>query len=124
MDLKDFIKETIKDISGAISESNHELSNLGTVVNPKNVDIVNSVKTEDLYGHILKSDEELDYRRPVHLISFDIAVSSTKKENGKEGIGVNVVGIKLAKDGAKANENNTNSRLRFSIPIALPTGEK
>ena len=41
----------------------------------------------------------------------------------KEGIGVNVVGKKIGKDGEQSSENNTNSRLKFNIPIALPTAE-
>ncbi|ABA90285.1 hypothetical protein Pcar_3050 [Syntrophotalea carbinolica DSM 2380] len=122
MDLKDFIKETIKDISEAISESNSELSSFGTIVNPK--DVHPTDKKVDVYGFLLKKDESADYRRPVHLVNFDIAVSSTTKKDGKEGIGVNVVGIKLGKDGGHADESNMSSKLRFSIPVALPVGEK
>ncbi len=122
MDLKDFIKETIKDISEAIAESNSELSSFGTIVNPK--DVHPTEKKEDLYGFLLKKNENADYRRPVHLVNFDIAVSSTKKKDGKEGIGVKVVGISLGKDGGHADENNMSSRLQFAIPVALPIGER
>jgi hypothetical protein len=53
-----------------------------------------------------------------------VAVSSTTKKDGKEGIGVNVVGIKLGKDNQQTDENETSSRLQFSIPVAMPTGER
>jgi len=122
MELKDFIKEAIKDVSEAISESNDELSEVGAIVNPKNVHPAN--KNEEVYGHLLKEDEGLDYRRPVHLINFDVAVSSSTKKDGKEGIGVNVVGIKLGKDGQTADEESMSSRLKFSIPVALPVESK
>lgn len=122
MDLKDFIKEAIKDISEAISETNGELSEVGTIVNPK--DVHPATKNEDVYGYLLKEQESSDYRRPVHLIRFDVAVSSATKKDGKEGIGVNVVGIKIGKDGTQADESSMNSRLQFSIPVALPVGKK
>jgi hypothetical protein len=121
VDLKDFIKEAIKDISEAISESNSELSTVGAIVNPKNV--YTSGKDEDLYGYLTQNDEEEKFRRPVHAINFDVAVSSTIKKDGKEGIGVNVVGVKLGKDNQQTDENETSSRLQFSIPVAMPTGE-
>lgn len=120
MDLKDFIKEAIKDVSEAISESNSELFDIGTLVNPKNV--YTSSDNEEIYGHLLDEDENEEYRRPVHLVNFDIAVSSSTKKDGKEGIGVNVVGIKLGKDGTQADENKMSSRLKFSLPVAMPVG--
>jgi hypothetical protein len=124
MDLKDFIKEAIKDISEAISECNDELKEVGTIANPKDVAAVNAQKTDNIYGYMLKANENSDYRRPVHLITFDVAVSSTKKQDGKEGIGVNVVGIKLGKDNNKTDEDSTSSRLKFAIPVALPAGQR
>lgn len=122
MDLKDFIKEAIKDISEAISESNSELAEVGAIVNPK--DVYTAPKDEGLYGYLVQNDEEENFRRPVHAINFNVAVSSTTKKNGKEGIGVNVVGIKLGKDNQQVDENETSSRLQFSIPVAMPTGER
>jgi hypothetical protein len=122
VELKDFIKEAIKDISEAISESNSELAEVGAVVNPK--DVYTSGKDEDLYGYLLQNDETDNMRRPVHSINFDVAVSSTSKKDGKEGIGVNVVGIKLDKGKNQADENQASSRLQFSIPVAMPTGQR
>lgn len=122
MDLKEFIKEAIKDISEAISESNDELFDVGTIVNPKDVATTN--KNEEIYGYLTHASDQSNYRRPVHLVNFDIAVSSATKKDGKEGIGVNVVGIKLGKDGSQADENSMSSRLAFSLPVALPAGKK
>ncbi|MXR68755.1 hypothetical protein GNT65_08735 [Shewanella sp. JBTF-M18] len=121
MELKDFIKEAIKDISEAISESNSELSEIGAIVNPERV--YTSGKDEELYGYMLKNEETDDFRRPVHSIEFDVAVSTLTKKDGKEGVGVNVVGISLGKDSKQADENNSSSRLQFSIPVAMPTGK-
>lgn len=122
MDLKDFIKAAVTDISQAINEINEELGDSGAIVNPKDVHVHQS--NEEIYGYVLKPSESKDLRRPVHLVKFDIAVTSATKKDGKEGIGVNVVGIKLGKDGSNSDENSTNSRLQFAIPIALPVGKR
>ncbi len=125
MELKDFIKETVKDITDAINEINEELDTHGTVANPRAVQTVRGESRENIYGYMLNEGESKTKNsrrpRPVHLISFDVAVSSTEKKDGKEGIGVNVAGIRLGKDGTKEEKDSMNSRLKFSIPIALPT---
>ena len=112
MELKDFIKEAIKDIAEAIKESNEELSEIGVITNPRNVASIG--QQEGIYGHTFVPSQN-NSSRPVHLLSFDIAVSSAEKKNGKEGIGVNV--------GEKISESNTDSRLKFTIPIAFPIGK-
>ena len=125
MELKDFIKEAIKDISEAITESNLELKDHGVIVNPRRVEIEKNDKS-NLAGYIVSPSKNPDpnFLRPVHMLSFDISVTATTKQNGKEGIGVNVAGIKLGKENDSINSNDTASRLSFSIPIALPVSEK
>jgi hypothetical protein len=111
----------LPDISEAINESNHELSELGVISNPSNVSLD---QREDIYGYMYINSESDKKTRPVHLLKFDIAVSSTKKDNGKEGIGVKALGISLGKEGEKSDELNNSSRLKFNVPIAFPTGKK
>jgi len=123
MNLKDFVKETIKNISEAINESNEELSSIGTIVNPKDVHPATKDQIDNIYGFLLGDDEDKNYRRPVHLVNFDVAVTSATTKDGEEGIGVNIAGIKLGKEGSSSIENNTSSRLKFSIPIAFPSKE-
>jgi len=115
---------TLEDISEAISETNTELTEVGTIANPKNVHTVNTQTYENIYGYLTKPSENSDLRRPVHLVNFDVAVTTSTSSDGKEGIGVNLVGIKLGKDGTKTAEDSTSSRLRFSIPVALPTNKQ
>ncbi|MDP5138629.1 hypothetical protein ORJ04_22025 [Rheinheimera baltica] len=125
MELKDFIKEAIKDISEAITESNSELQEHGVIVNPRRVELEKKDRS-NLLGYIVSPFENPDpnFLRPVHMLSFDISVTAATKQNGKEGIGVNVAGIKLGKETDKINSNDSASRIVFSIPIALPVSEK
>ncbi|GLX80232.1 hypothetical protein tinsulaeT_35720 [Thalassotalea insulae] len=121
MELKEFIKEAIKDISEAIDETNIELSELGVISNPS---VVSVDDRDDIYGHMYLNSDSDKTTRPVHLLKFDIAVSATKKDNGKEGIGVKALGISLNKNGENSEELNNSSRLKFNLPIAFPTGKK
>ncbi|MBA6408438.1 hypothetical protein H4J63_03555 [Pseudoalteromonas sp. 5Ae-yellow] len=45
MELKDFIKEAIKDIPEAIVECNDDLEVIGTIVNPKRVSVEKMLRT-------------------------------------------------------------------------------
>ncbi|KPD24317.1 hypothetical protein [Idiomarina zobellii] len=121
MELKDFIKEAIRDISEAIDESNTELYDLDVISNPSAVSVD---KREDIYGHTYLNSDSDKTSRPVHLLKFDVAVSATKKDNGEEGIGVKALGITLNKGGETSDELSNSSRLKFSLPIAFPTGRK
>ncbi|HEG44492.1 MAG TPA: hypothetical protein ENH94_10640 [Phycisphaerales bacterium] len=120
MNLKEFIKETITEISGAISECNAELTDDGTIVNPKNVSGA-SIEFGKIYGYLEKGK---DYKRPVHLVHFDVAVTATDKTGKKGGIGIAVGSIGLGAQGKSEAENVSFSKLTFSIPVALPVGNE
>ncbi|MDP5144818.1 hypothetical protein ORJ00_18925 [Rheinheimera baltica] len=56
MELKDFIKEAIKDISEAITESNSELQEHGVIVNPRRVELEKKDRS-NLLGYIVSPFE-------------------------------------------------------------------
>ncbi len=122
MELKDFIKETVSQISLAIIESNSDLRNNNVVINPKRV-AVRDNEHDNIYGFMLDPDETDQYRRPVHQISFNVAVTSSevKGKNGK--IGINVAGIGMNRNGTSESKEDNYSHLSFKLPIALPTGD-
>lgn len=123
MDLKEFIKETLLEISAAIAEANPELSKFGAVANPR--DVAGSAGDKgNIYGYLLKPEENASYRRPVHLVEFDVSVTATDKEGQKNGIGVMVAGIGLGTQRKDEASNSIYSRLQFKIPIAFPVGDR
>ncbi|RZQ54914.1 hypothetical protein C1E23_01110 [Pseudoalteromonas phenolica] len=121
MELKDFIKQAVLDISDAVREINSESDDV--IVNPASV--ANSQSIE-MYGKISTisnlAKEDPDYLRPVHTINFDIAVTTSKKEDGKEGIGVNLTVVKLDKGNNNTSSSDVSNKLTFSLPVALPVG--
>lgn len=111
MDLKNFIKATILDISDSIKELSDEITN-GAIINPT---IPSPIATKS----ILYDNKN----RLVERIDFDIAVSTSESTeiNGKLGGCITVLS---AKAGANTmSQGEVVSRINFSIPVALPVTE-
>ena len=111
MDIKDFVKSTITQISEAVKELNAELSydGKGTIVNPSDV--------QKSKGSVSSS---VDLKYNVTDIVFDLYVSaeSGSETSGKIGIFSSIVGIGAA--GKSDDSNKQVSRIQFTIPVLLP----
>lgn len=109
MELKEFIKTAITDITEAVSELQEELKN-GTIVNPS--------LTQGEHGKSLVVDNEV---RMMERLNFDIAVTATEATelNGNAKAGIRVFGVKVGAENKERTENV--SRLTFSLPLVLPT---
>jgi hypothetical protein len=60
----------------------------------------------------------------VHLIEFNVAVVATDGKETGGGVGLKVLGaVDLGAKGASSSKQSTESRLKFSIPVALPRSE-
>lgn len=109
MELKEFIKTAITDITEAVSELQEELKN-GTIVNPS--------LTQVEHGKSMVVDDEV---RMMERLNFDIAVTATEATelNGNAKAGISVFGAKVGAENKERTENV--SRLTFSLPLVLPT---
>ena len=109
MELKEFIKTAISDITEAVSELQEELKN-GTIVNPS--------LTQGEHGKTLVVDNEV---RMMERLNFDFAVTATEATelNGNAKAGISVFGVKVGAENKERTENV--SRLTFSLPLVLPT---
>lgn len=109
MELKEFIKAAITDITGAVSELQSELDN-GAIVNPT---LPNPIELKTL-----TVEEEI---RPIEHLAFDVAVT-VSEASGIEGgakAGISIFGAKVGTESSSKTENA--SRLTFSIPIVFPS---
>lgn len=108
MELKEFIKTAITDITEAVSELQGGLNN-GTIVNPS------LAKGE--VGKSLYVDNDV---RLIERLNFDVAVtaSETSGIDGKAKVGISILGANIG--GAATIKSENVSRLTFSIPILLP----
>lgn len=112
MELKDFIKTALTDITDAVSELQAELGN-GAIVNPS--------MPEPISNATVKDPGNGKVNRRISNVDFDVAltVSDTGmlESGGKAGIQ-----IFSARIGAESKTHNENvSRITFSIPVVLPS---
>ena len=108
MELKEFIKTAITDITEAISELQSELDN-GAIINP-------SISRGE-YGKAVLVDQGV---APIEHLNFDVAVTATEASNidGNAKVGISIFGAKVGTESNAKTENV--SRLTFSVPIVFP----
>lgn len=120
MELKDFIKETILEISTAIKEANEEAekNGLNIMVNP-----------DGIYGgsahersYTVQRDE-MNTTRIIEEIKFDVAVTTEAEKTGNVKGGIKIASFDIGGGGSLADKNSTISRITFSIPVSLPTSK-
>lgn len=116
MELKEFIKESLSQIIDAVKETQEKYKDTNVVICPDNIQEVKS----GLY--ILDENEYDNYssRSKVQNIDMDIAISVTEKEGNKSGLGIaKIINAGISSENAQRNESI--SKIKFSIPIVLPT---
>lgn len=111
MNLKDFIKETVVEISAAINEANDLLADKGACVNPYEY-------------RRKKAGGSKEPHRVLNEIEFDVAVTAEEGRETKSGIGIMVGSIGLGSHGKSEATASTHSRIRFTIPVLLPNPKK
>ena len=115
MDLKDFIKEVINAITNATNELKSELYETGVIINPPTNGGSNNTFEVGGTQHTL---------RRVQNIEFDLALttSTSTTGGGKGGLKIFVVEANVGVTHARTNEEA--SRVKFSIPLALPPSQQ
>ena len=108
MELKDFIKAAITDITEAVSELQNELDN-GAIVNPTLPNPI-ALKTLTVNNEI----------RPIEQLSFDVAVTASEESgiDGQAKAGISIFGAKIGSATSAKTENA--SRISFVIPVVFP----
>ena len=115
MDIGEFIKETIREVSNGVNQASKDCSQLGIIFNPT------IIVGENGEYFIPRNPSSVSMQRRVQKIDFDIAVEVAESEEvGGDG------GISLHVFTAKGNlsTKTTNAivnRVSFSVPICLPT---
>lgn len=118
MDLKDFVKESLVQISYGINDANSELSGTGAIINPLNV-IVNSENSQ-AYGRTGQPHSPHENSRVVERVEFDVAVAAEQGEQTNGGIKLAIATIGLGVGGQSDKSNRSESRIKFTIPVVFP----
>ncbi len=112
MELKQFIKGVVFDITNAIAECQKDLNN-GSIISPTNVSNASNNKI---------STKEGDFS--VSCIDFEVAVTAgnTTESGSNIGGGIQVWGVSLGGNNKEDSRqiNESISKIKFSIPVVYP----
>jgi hypothetical protein len=111
MDLKDFITTTLTQLMEGVAACQGHARQHSGYVNPT------PQKLSEQGKHLGTTATGL----PIFAVDFDVAVSATAKSQTEGGGKLQVLSIAALGGGVKsADEDTHTSRIRFSIPVALP----
>lgn len=113
MELKDFISETIQQISLGVKDAMEKCQEMDVIVNPD----ITIGSDGDYY---VPENKNVAMQRRVQVIDMDISVVVTASTESNIGgkIGISMLGVSgTSKE--MDNTSNTN-RVKFSIPVCLP----
>lgn len=110
MELNEFIKETLLQITQGVKEAQEAVQDHNGIVNPAEVN-----------GSTMLSTHVEDKKRLVQVVDFEVGLTATDETNSKKGIGVALGAIKGDAGNNKGSKNTTATKIKFSIPIVLPS---
>ena len=119
MELKDFIKESLVQISKGIQEANDSLGITNAVVNPRSIQAYSG--NAQAYGRV--SDSMTDKKPLVHMVQFDVAIEAKEGTQTGGGIKLSVASIGIGTEAQSKDSRSTVSRLSFKIPMVYPDKE-
>jgi hypothetical protein len=114
MELKEFISESLSQISEAISDARKKTKVNDCIVNPYITEKFDNINQNSDYVGYAKGE------RLIQAVKFDIAVTVEKGQERKGEIKVAASAISAGIMGGKKKSENTVSRLYFTVPISLP----
>ena len=108
MELKNFIKETLVQITQGVKEAQEETKEMGTHINPSGLIENNQLK----FGY---NDEFTSVQK----IKMSVAIATTEGADVKAGVGlIHVLSLGVS---SKVEEKTAiENRIEFEIPICLP----
>lgn len=110
MELKDFVRETLVQITEGVKEAQDLCKEKGGLVNPMlQVRTCNNVK----YRH-----DDSDY--PATEVRFNVGLTEISTDGNKSGIGVFLGKISLGKEREKGNEMQSVTSIDFSVTVVFP----
>jgi len=112
MELKDFVATSLIQIIDGVNEAKKYADENGACVNPQNF----------VYNQIIESVRRDSFNdAPIETVEFDVAVTATEGSEAKGGIGVFMGVVGVGSQAKMDSQNQSVSRLRFSVPLTLPT---
>jgi hypothetical protein len=111
MELKEFIRQTLEQIVEGAALAQESIKARGGIINPGNMSFQRDGQWNN-YNHAMPQE-----------VVFDVGLTSTDKAGSAEGIGVFLGSINLGKRNDSGTESVAISKVRFTVPLVLPSGD-
>jgi hypothetical protein len=111
MELQTFIESSLTQIIKGLANTGKLAKEHGASLNPR--------QKQWRFGEGLYFDKATG--AVLSTIEFDIAVTATEGTRTKAGIGVAIASVVLGSQGESTKGNNQTSRIKFSLPVVLPS---
>jgi hypothetical protein len=112
MDLKEFVKETLIQISTGVRDAQAEVRKLGGLVNPA------TYSSGNAGGAYFASYKDGHH---IFLVDFDVAVTVTENSATNAEAKLKVASLlSLGAGGSSSAQNEVTNRLSFKVPLAFP----
>lgn len=119
MDLKTFVSESLTQIVEGVVDARERIEALRGMVNPPGIQSSESDRSYAPYAVIKAEKGRAACRLPIQEVKFDVAVTASSDAQTKAGAGLlSVVSAGISKE--KGAKDETTSRIRFRVPLALP----
>ncbi|MFH6951441.1 hypothetical protein ACHRV6_23340 [Flavobacterium sp. FlaQc-51] len=118
MELDVFITETIKSISNGVINAQTFGNKNGVLVNP-----LRRLDDRNVLQSIYEESKGVAYKRTITQIDFDVAVTVAAEDANKLGGGLKIQIFNANASSETSTTNQTTSRIKFQIDIALPFEE-
>lgn len=114
MELKEFISEALVQIVAGIEDAQEKIETSNAEISPS---------YNNRQQNIMEKLNLIQSRKGnvIQQVNFDIAVSATEGTGTKAGVGVLAGAFNLGASGSSNQENQTASRIKFAVPVTLPT---
>ena len=113
MELNEFVKATIMQIVEGVDEANTALSKKTAFVASANI------QTDKGFKNTVDKEGRQHY---VTDVDFDVAINIQNSNSKEGGGGIEILSVlNIGKKGSSENTNSSTSRIKFSLPLALPT---
>lgn len=110
MELKEFVSETLVQISDGIDDAQRRLRESGSEAK------VNPYMTKDGTGKLVTGGK----RKNVEIVDFDVAILVNEGTETNARVGLSVASLlNLGAGGRSEQSSGTESRIRFSIPASF-----
>lgn len=115
MDVSEFVATSLRQIVEGVAIANEAIEAAGGAVNPSFAHI----KNDEMNAWIREDGRWVE----VQDVSFDIAVTTTSEEGVEGGLRIAAAFISAGGSMGSSTGETAVSRLRFTVPLALPPGK-